>query len=96
LVAKPSREIRRSIRASAIYDNDFGARRSLAKMLKKRAYQLRLIVNRNDNGELHSRYSKLFPRRVCLAKQAGCFFYLMQKTIEERITTNEVQPEEFK
>jgi hypothetical protein len=55
LVAKPSREIRRPIRASAIRDNNFGSRRSLAKMLKKRAYQLRLIVDWNDNGELHSK-----------------------------------------
>jgi hypothetical protein len=54
LAAKPSREIRRSIRASAIRDNNFGSGRSLAKMLKKRTYQRRLIVNGNDNGELHS------------------------------------------
>jgi hypothetical protein len=55
LVAKPSRKIRRSIGASAIRDNNFGARRSLAKMLKKRAYQLCLIVDWNNNGELHSK-----------------------------------------
>src|SRR5438034_8432466 len=54
LAAKPRREIRRSIRASAIHDNNFGSRPLLAKTLKKRTYQRRLIVNRNDNGELHS------------------------------------------
>src|SRR5438128_2522526 len=43
-----------AIRTSAIGDNNFGSRRSLAQMLKKRAYQGFLVKNRNDDRELHS------------------------------------------
>jgi len=77
LAAKPRREIRRSIRASAIRDNNFGSRHLLAKMLKKRAYQLRLIVNWNDNGELHSNsVIQIVSTTRLFSKASGLFFLI--------------------
>ena len=43
-----------AIGASAVCNNDLRFRRSLAKMLKKRPYQRRLVKNRDDDRDLHS------------------------------------------
>ena len=53
-IAEACREISRPIDASTVGDNNFGSRRSLAQMLKKRAYQGCLVKNWNDDRELHS------------------------------------------
>ncbi len=53
-IAETCSEVSRAIGASAIGDNNFGSRRSLAQMLKKRAYQGCLVKNWNDDRELHS------------------------------------------
>jgi len=53
-IAKVGGEMSGAIGASTIGDNNFGSRRSLAQMLKKRAYQRCLIKNWNDDRELHS------------------------------------------
>jgi hypothetical protein len=49
LIAKPCRKLVRAVVACSIDHNDFRSRRSLAQMLKKRAYHLRLIQNRNND-----------------------------------------------
>ncbi len=54
LVAMTCSEFSGAIGASAIGDNNFGSGRSLAQMLKKRAYQGCLVKNWNDDRELHS------------------------------------------
>jgi len=53
-IAKVGSELSCAVGASTIGDNNFGSRRSLAQMLKKRAYQRCLIKNWNDDRELHS------------------------------------------
>src|SRR5439155_3444584 len=52
-IAKACCEISRSIRASAVGDNDLSVRCSFAQMLKKPTYQRCLIENRNNDRKLH-------------------------------------------
>ena len=54
LFAEPFREFTRAVGACPIDHNDFRSWCSLAKMLEKGAYQLRLIENRNNDRDLHS------------------------------------------
>jgi hypothetical protein len=53
LIAKSRSEIRGSIGAFAICDNNFGSRRSLTQMREKSPYQGRLVENRNNDRKLH-------------------------------------------
>jgi hypothetical protein len=54
LIAKACCQISRSIRASAICNNDFRSRRPLAQMCKKLAYHWRLVENWNNDRDLHA------------------------------------------
>src|ERR1044071_4913360 len=49
LMTEPRRKLIRAVGACAIDHDDFRASRSLAQMLEKRAYQRRLIQNRNND-----------------------------------------------
>jgi len=49
LIAEPCRKRIGAVGACTIDHNDFRSRRSLAQMLEKRTYQLRLIQNRNND-----------------------------------------------
>jgi len=53
LIAKPCCKVIRAIGACAIDDDDFRAKGSPAQIREKRAYQCRLIKDRNDNRDLH-------------------------------------------
>jgi hypothetical protein len=53
-IAKSSSELSRAIGASPVHDDDFSFWRSLAEMLKKRSYQPRLVINRDDDRDLCS------------------------------------------
>ena len=53
LVAKAFRQFMGAVNACTIDDNDFRARGSVAQIRKKRAYQRRLIKDRNDNRDRH-------------------------------------------
>jgi hypothetical protein len=56
LVAEAFRQSVGAISARAIDDNDFRPSGSFAQIREKRAYQRRLIKDRNDNGDLHRRF----------------------------------------
>jgi hypothetical protein len=59
LITKSGGEPICAIGASAVGNDNFRFRRSLAQMLEKRPYQQRLIEHRNNNRELHSnRFSR--------------------------------------
>ena len=51
-ITKSGGEPIRAVGTSAVGDNDLGFWRSLAKMLKKRVYQRRLVKNRDDDRDL--------------------------------------------
>ena len=53
VIAQPRRKLIRAVGARAIDHNDFRSTRSLAEMLEKRAYQRRLVKDRNNNRDLH-------------------------------------------
>jgi len=53
-ITKVGSKLSCAVGASTIGDDNFGSRRSLAQMLKERAYQRCLIKNWNDDRELHS------------------------------------------
>ncbi len=53
-IAKVGSALSGAICASAIGDDNFGSRRSLAQMREKSPYQRRLIKNRYNNRNLHS------------------------------------------
>jgi len=66
-IAMTCSEVSGVIRTSAIGDNNFGSGRSLAQMLKKRAYQRCLVENRNNDRELHSNRFFKSPYRLRVA-----------------------------
>ena len=53
LIAEALRQLVGAVSAPAIDDNNFRPVRSLAQIREKRAYQRRLIKDRNNNGDLH-------------------------------------------
>ena len=53
LIAEALRQLVGAVSARAIDDNNFRPTGSLAQIREKRAYQRRLIKDRNDNGDLH-------------------------------------------
>ena len=53
LIAEALRQPVGAVSARAIDDNNFRPRGSLAQIRQKRAYQRRLIKDRNNNGDLH-------------------------------------------
>ncbi len=64
LIAEAFRQSVGAISARAIDDNNFRPTGSFAQVRKKRAYQRRLVKDRNNNRDLHSRFSSelLFAR----------------------------------
>jgi hypothetical protein len=74
LIAKACCEGSGSITASAICHNDFSFRRALAQLLQKRTYQRCLVVNRDDDGELHLNALFSFGAIRLLAKRPSLFF----------------------
>jgi hypothetical protein len=63
LIAAARGEFGRAISASAIGNDNFGARRSLMHLLKKWADQRRLVADGNNDGELHL-HSNTFCNRL--------------------------------
>jgi hypothetical protein len=53
LIAEALRQLVSAVSARAIDDNNFRPTRSLAQVQEKRAYQRRLIKDRNNNRDLH-------------------------------------------
>jgi hypothetical protein len=53
LIAETLRQLVGAVRARAIDDNNFRPTGSLAQVREKRAYQWRLIKDRNNNRDLH-------------------------------------------
>jgi hypothetical protein len=53
LIAEALRQLVGAVSARAIDDNNFRSTGSLAQIRKKRAYQRRLIKDRNNNRDLH-------------------------------------------
>ena len=56
LIAAAFRQPIGAVSAPAIDNNNFRSTGSLAQIRQKRAYQWRLIKDRNDNGDLHRRF----------------------------------------
>jgi hypothetical protein len=63
-IAETFRQLAGSVSARAIDDNNFRPAGSLAQVREKRAYQARLIKDRNNNRDLHRSFLReLLPSR---------------------------------
>jgi hypothetical protein len=71
LIAEALRKLAGAVGAPAVDENNLRPSRSLAQIRQKRAYQSRLIKNRNDNGNLHCRFWLNFSLRVNASKDVS-------------------------
>ena len=71
LITKVCSELGRTIATSAISDDNFSARRSLAQVSKKWSYEQRLIKDRDNDRELHS---NAFFRIACQTPITRSYF----------------------